>query len=166
MKKFTLRPKQKVSVNMTRFIFLDFDGVLNSSAYFDSIVKDEIYGGGFDSMIDEKAVALVNQLVDKTQASVIVSSTWRLFQDLPALQRTLDAAGATFKLAGATRNLNGAMRGVEIQDYMDSNPCDSFVILDDVDNMGKLKPFLIQTSYDDGLKQEHIDKAVRLLVGV
>ena len=53
-----------------KVIFLDIDGVLNSLAY-DRGRKEN------DGNIDETRLPLIKQIVDETQAKIVLSSSWR-----------------------------------------------------------------------------------------
>lgn len=66
---------------MERVIFLDIDGVLNSNFWNDSHQK-EISDG---TLIDEEKVALLAQLVKKTDAKIILHSGWRIWFDKDVL---------------------------------------------------------------------------------
>lgn len=57
------------------FIFLDIDGVLNSATYFYG--KKRLEGEIETDMVDEKKVKLLKEIVDKSGAKIIVSSSWR-----------------------------------------------------------------------------------------
>ena len=60
-----------------KVIFLDFDGVLNSSGYSASLfeagkpTKDE-YG---QELFDPETVNLLNRIVDETEAKIVISSS-------------------------------------------------------------------------------------------
>ena len=65
---------------MNKIVFLDIDGVLNSELHYveksQQQLADEI---GYPlSEISRSAVSLLNQIVEKTGAKVVISSTWRL----------------------------------------------------------------------------------------
>ena len=54
-----------------KVIFLDIDGVLNSRAY------DRKRNWNEQSDIDETRLTLVKEIVDATEAKIVLSSTWR-----------------------------------------------------------------------------------------
>ncbi|MFO0548635.1 MAG: HAD domain-containing protein [Polyangiaceae bacterium] len=142
-----------------RVIFLDFDGVLNSDAFFERLgpVSD------WDSRLDPDAVARLNRLVAATQAKIVVSSTWRYDKSVPALARILADFGFVGEVIGATPVISGP-RGREIQAWLDDDQSwRSYVILDDRDDMGSLKKRLVQTQEAHGLLDEHLEQATRWL---
>ena len=52
------------------YIFLDVDGVLNNEIYFHEHLDD-------DGILDEENIKLLADLVNKTNANVVLSSSWR-----------------------------------------------------------------------------------------
>ena len=52
------------------YIFLDVDGVLNNETYFRQHLDD-------DGILDEENIKLLADLVNKTNANVVLSSSWR-----------------------------------------------------------------------------------------
>ena len=62
---------------MTKVLFLDIDGVLNSIFWNDNHQR-EISDG---TLIDEQKIKLLAQLVKKTKAKIILHSGWRVWFD-------------------------------------------------------------------------------------
>ena len=54
-----------------KIIFLDIDGVLNSSKYEPKTINNQF------RFIDETRMPLLKEIVDKTGAQIVLSSTWR-----------------------------------------------------------------------------------------
>jgi hypothetical protein len=145
-----------------RLLFLDVDGVLN----------------GQTNGIEPELVARLNRIVEMSGCKVVVSSTWRLHYELPILQSMLNAAGFTGKLAGrtpkymsCTEHLDAgwecdqAHRGHEIKTYLrnaypDEQP--TIVILDDGGDMEPYGERLVQTQYDVGLEDRHIERSLKM----
>lgn len=156
--------------NKLKILFLDIDGVLNSGKYIISLA------GGFDDPInqmDPVAVARLNTITDATGAKIVVSSTWRLAfkrhpTPLDAITRCFRSYGITGDIIGMTIDKANAVRncrGKEIQAWLDDNhgQVDVFVIIDDNSDMGRLLPKLIQTKFEDGLQDEHVEAIIDLL---
>ena len=57
---------------MRKVLFLDIDGVLNPK-WWDRKKHVDIYGGAFDP----KAVANLAQIIEKTGAEIVISSSWK-----------------------------------------------------------------------------------------
>ena len=146
-----------------RVVFLDFDGVLNSTAFALRVPHKGLMG------LDPEAVARLNSLEMEIEEDVcfVVSSTWRFGRTLDQLRRILHEAGFTGIVAGKTPELNKP-RGLEIQAWLDSAPLygievEQFVILDDDSDMEHLGDRLVKTSFQDGLQDEHVERVKVLL---
>lgn len=162
-----------------KLVFLDIDYVLNSDDYDRSEeYKMETLGMSSAEVmliahhlhLDPKAVALMNELVERSGAEVILSSTWRVKYNPEQMTEMLAGRGGTFKIKDVTPQIHGRFsehvpRGKEIDQYLKnlSEPVKSFVILDDRDDMIHLKPNLIQTSFKRGLTKELVEKALEIL---
>ncbi len=165
-----------------KLLFLDFDGVLNSDKYFTSY-KFINEAGGTDIAglmlvvhhlhLDPDAISLVNELIDKSGAQVVVSSTWRLHYSIDELNKMLASRGATFKIIAATprgvpkKFSQIVARGDEIQEYLDSltEKPESFVIIDDQNNMVHLRNRLVLTTFQAGFNRNNLNQALKLLNG-
>lgn len=175
-----------------KVLFLDIDGVLNSTTWL--AIRREC--GTHDdephpqvSRLDPTAVKLLNEIIERTGAKIVVSSTWRMF-GLESVNEVLREAGATVQAIDVTPDFGplihpeiidaitagesmqkilaiAAVRGREIQDWLDRHPEASEVaIVDDDTDMGaKLKPRLVQTSFEHGLRRVEAEKLVALLGG-
>lgn len=165
-----------------KFIFLDIDGVLNSDIYMSS---DEYFAEcnslGIDPVgrnvidkahylhIDPSAVKLVNILVERSGAKVILSSTWRCKYSLTELNIMFQKRGATFQIDGVTpAKMSWRPRGHDIRSffnefYKKSITPEAFVIIDDIDEFSLYPSHLVQTSEETGLTQEDVTKALKIL---
>lgn len=114
--------------------------------------------------LDPRNVAVFNQFLDQARTKIVVTSSWRWNHSLSELQQLLVMAGVKGEVIGATKRRSMANRGLEIQDWLDTNePLRSFVILDDSADMGHLAPKLVQTSMDTGLREKHVPLALKIL---
>lgn len=166
---------------MKKIIFLDIDGVLNSNAYFATELYKQATDGMSDAHVmlvahnnhlDPYAIELVNKLVERTGAEVVMSSTWRIKYKPEEMTEMLAGRGARFKIAASTPVLYGKLseripRGKEIAAYLKSlsEQPESFVILDDNADMLSLGKFLVRTDYKLGLTPEGVEMAVKILNG-
>jgi trehalose-6-phosphatase len=130
-------------------IFLDFDGVLNS------LRSTLAFGGCNRHQFDPVAVSLVARLAVAADASVVVSSAWRIGLKVDGLREILGEYSTTLaaRVIGVTPRGLGC-RGAEIAQWLAEHPNDhnrSFVILDDDADMldGQL-PHFVQTRHRDG----------------
>ena len=166
-KELGIEPRPEIKV-----IFLDIDGVLNCSTTKDLC---EFYTG-----IEDKKVAILKQIVDATDAKIVLISTWRYTWNKDPKHKSEQEELATYldeKLAAQGLTIfdktdNEAIgRGQGIIDYIDNlkaNGVDveEFVIIDDEMfdyKATKLTNHLIQTGYKDGLTKKHIRHAIEKL---
>lgn len=153
---------------MTKIIFLDFDGVLNSAR---TIIA---YGQGMllprsrfdDPKFDPVALSLVRALAEDTDAKIVVSSTWRTGATLEELQRIFelynwDTRGTIIDMTPSYMNVR---RGLEINSWLDSNSWSNYVILDDGTGfLDEQLPHLIKTDMYEGFQFRDFIKAGKLL---
>jgi hypothetical protein len=164
-------------------VFLDMDGVLNSVEWFRSqecldadkgIAPDPHTDYWWTRMIDPAAVERLNQIVEATEAKVVISSSWRYHNDPPTMQRYLDARGFRGEVIGRTplahqlpegiRDMGG-IRGQEIQTWLVKNVplmVDGFVILDDMGAgaFAHMATYLVQSTWGFGLLDKHVPAAI------
>lgn len=155
-----------------KVIFLDFDGVLNSMAWMRACAdRGDIFEGPVG--IDKAAVAVLNKIIEKTGAKVVVSSTWRKGHNIAALQTILDEAGFTGEVIGKTCSLYGEdprsgrrlERGDEILRWIAEHKTSRFVIIDDSSDMNVLLDKLVRTSWENGLTEAHVPEILKHLEG-
>lgn len=141
-------------------LFLDFDGVLNSDAYFAK--NPDARGNG---NLDPKAVARLCKFVTEADCHVVVSSSWREGRSLRELQEILVERGFIYptRIIGKTAKIRGAPRGQEIRRFMKNFPACPFVVFDDDDDMDPVTHYLIQTDPRVGLSVKDVRRAHLLL---
>jgi hypothetical protein len=158
-----------------KVIFLDIDGVLNSSRFFESQgFSDDADEEGYEPLslewwsqgIDPEAVKLVNEILTRTSAHVVISSSWRLGANIGYLRRVLQSRGFEGDIIGATPRLPGSPRGKEIAAWLQAHgsEIESFVVLDDDDDMDPVRHRQVQPSFTTGgLRPAHVEQAVEML---
>ena len=170
-----------------RVTFLDIDGVLNSEAFALKLEEKHRQLGHTDlatcgcfqlySHIDPEAIARVNRLVAETGAVIVISSTWRKRFDLSELQDKLREHGLVADVVGVTTDghkdpemvavhghLERIYRGHEIDLWLRNHPeVTAFVIFDDDSDMAMHGNRLVQTDCQEGLLDDHVDLAIRVL---
>lgn len=134
---------------MKPVIFLDFDGVLNSTR---SVLA---FGGCGRHQFDPVAVDLVARLAGSANATVVVSSSWRIGSSVEELRAILGEYSTTLtaRVIDMTPT-HGQCRGAEIAQWLAEHPNEhnrAYVILDDDADMldGQL-PCFVQTRHRDG----------------
>ena len=127
-----------------RVVFLDIDGVLAPIRRWDR------YGD-----LDPACIQVLNEIVARGFADVVVSSTWRHGKTVAELQEILEAAGFTAP---------GADRGEEIAAWLTEHAVGGYVIIDDHLDMGELRHHLIQTHSARGLQPADAPRAIAMLM--
>lgn len=152
-----------------KVIFLDIDGVLNSSNY-----RRQLGIQYFSEIIDRRKMPLLKEIVDATDAKIVLSTTWRKYWNEGENQ--LDPAGQyindLFAEYGLTVHskapvLENAGRDVEIRAWLKKYPyVDGFLILDDKDFgwPADLRAHFIWTDLNgDGLEEAQVREAIAVL---
>ena len=150
-----------------KVIFLDVDGVLNSNAYVDYTLKNNVKG--ILEEIDPKTIEMLKYALDVTDAQIVVSSSWRNIRKFEQLKELFLRYG--INLDEKTPVL-GHERGLEIKQYLEEHvDIDQYLILDDdmFDSFDEeLRNNLILTkenhedhSYGDGLQIIHIEQIIK-----
>lgn len=160
-----------------KIVFLDCDGVVNSADYFERVKgtrpdptnEDEMFAG----CVDPEAVKLLDEILERTGAKVVVSSTWRLCHEgFGFITRALHWGSKNQGGPGLIHHRSfidvtgseGRVRGNQIDAWLKAHPgVKSFVILDDDSDMEPHMDKLVQTSWKHGLQREHVEQAVKML---
>lgn len=148
---------------MTKILFLDIDGVVLSGT--------ALRETGDNRYLPTAAIALVNEVLDRTGAVVVVSSTWRMHADCREL---LAHAGLTRlhddwatptgrQMVGSL--ILGRTRGSEIQDWLDRHPeIERYAIVDDdSDMLDHQRNHFVQTQFLTGICDGHVEMLVDIL---
>ena len=135
-----------------KVIFLDIDGVLNTNS---------------DREISNDKLKLLSELVSKTGADVVLSSSWRYGWNQPEknqpgtriynLKQLLKDNDIVIK---DTIGLD-LTKSIQIKNYLSTNVINNYVVLDDepIDSTN-----LVQTDGDVGLTQSDCQKAAQFLL--
>jgi len=138
-------------------IFLDVDGVLHS-----------LYG---DDLFKESCMALFERIVRATDASIVLSSSWRVEAGKVAILNSVLQKRKLPIACDCTRDLN-MPREVEICEWLDRHPgVVRWIVIDDMDLQCKPTPqaqrlqgHFVRTRSGEGLTQQDAELAIRLLV--
>jgi len=145
-----------------KVIFLDVDGVLNSAEGYH---RDKL---GYVHYLQRECMDRLSRIAEALpDVKFVLSSSWRFSTPYPDFRRLLVANKVYVNLVSQTPlvTLSGS-RGVEIGRWLKENPgVKDFVILDDSSDMGQFKKKLVQTSWEKGLQDEHVDEVIRRLGG-
>lgn len=169
---------------MNKVLFLDIDGVLNSTR---QMVVDQIKPGlslqahsnPTPEVIrwDVRCTRQLQRILTATDAYIVITSSWRHSTSTPLhFNLMLSAYGIIDRVIGLTpritrqhfaERVNPQERGLEIQAWLNENPqVQSYVILDDSsDFLMEQMPFFVRTTSWRGLSQGNADDAIRILNG-
>jgi hypothetical protein len=179
-----------------KVIFLDHDGVICLNKNFGSRFKKQKLFYKNDSIpiiteipviyrfddFDKGAVNILNSILEITNASIVLSSDWRLFSTLEEMKEYyMDQKIIKYPIdfTSNLKNINlkefnsllnndeyAKIRTLEILDYLDNNPnITEWVAIDDLD-MAKtgLNNFVLTKYPSEGIKQSGIkDKILKFL---
>lgn len=160
---------------MRKIIFLDIDGVL-SPQWWNSDKQSDNYGCLFDA----KAVANFAKIIEKTDAEIVVSSSWKLmgFQALQDMWKdrklpgkiidiTPDYMSDELLMKEDSTNVDYLFeRGSEIQGWLllHGDDVSRYVIIDDMDDiLPEQQSHFVQTDPEVGITNDDVKKVVHLL---
>ena len=171
------------------FVFLDFDGVLNTERRFTELkgkglpFKDK-YGPKFDLI----AVEYLRKIIDTTEARIVVSSSWR-YMGLGDLQRMWHDRDLPGKIVGITplhtdddklletdlseldvitADMFCSSRGNQIRAYFEETGMDMdaqrYVIMDDLkDVLPEQEDHFVRIDPIVGITEEDAERAIEIL---
>jgi len=167
---------------MSRVLFLDIDGVLNTERWHDRCVEAVVaYADNFGYEFDPEAVEGLRRIVDETGADIVISSSWK-FWGLSTMQKLWASRDLPGKVIDVTPNnvsdemllsidldrmMLPAGKGSEIKEWLtaNGNP-DSYAILDDMDDMlPEQQSRFVQIDPSVGITREDADRVITILTG-
>lgn len=168
---------------MERFIFLDFDGVLNTGRYQRELqARREMGRDAFGPRFDPQAIDALRILLERSGAQLVITSSWRT-EGLAAMRdlwqsRSLPGMIADitpFYMYGAYRTstqdepfmgFTPGCRGLEIAEWLAqyAEPDASYVILDDEEDfLLRQASRLVRINPETGLTAADVRKAMVVL---
>lgn len=148
----------------TKVLFLDVNGVLDSwrtrtgLGYF---AYESVHNFKY---LDPVALGLLQNLVDNTGCSVVLSSTWRQRADEKWLASFSHHLGVQIHSITEKMSVLNKTRGAEVREWLTHFKVEQYAIVDDGGGwLPEQEPFVVQTSYDDGLLFSHYQQLLRLL---
>ena len=165
---------------MSKILFLDIDGVLNSNFWNDRH-QTEISDG---TLIDEEKIKLLALLVKETNAEIILHSGWRFWFDAGLKPLCTEANKLVGQLerenlyiSGVTPDLTteeirknrkfSLVKADEILLWINSHDdVTAWVVLDDLDlHNDQIRQHQVKTDPTIGLTLENVRQAVKILLG-
>ncbi len=160
---------------MNKYLFLDIDGVLNTGQYSNYLVENGLCETDADGyLFDPDAVEWLEYIIEKTDAKIIITSTWRLDGDMQALWRNRDLAGEVIGITPTLLREKGVGkfscwfddRGMEVEAWLQDNAIDpyKYAILDDEDGyLPSQSEHLVLTNPMTGITEDVADKVISIL---
>ena len=164
---------------MEKVIFLDIDGVIALDKQFMTnrtkyAAKNELanklripYG------FDPGAVKVLNEILDETDATIVLSSDWRFHWDLEELDEIFKFNGVKKSPEFVTHKLKRKMssdleddRAHQIIDFKRKHNLTNWVAIDDLDLSFSLGDHFFLTKSNDGIKRQNLkEKIIKKLNG-
>ena len=154
---------------MKKILFLDFDGVLVTDRYQEQLTVSksplrDFYGTKFDPV----CVECLRQIVDKTGADIVVTSTWKMDKGLNGIQKMWETRFLPGKVIGITPDIDLVHRGDEIDAWLAEYKADCrYAIIDDCPILDffneRQQKFLFKVDEQTGLDESTMLKVVEYL---
>jgi hypothetical protein len=141
-----------------KFLYLDIDGVL----CLGSEIHPKLTEWGYVYRFNAKAVNILNQILQQTEADIIISSDWKEHYSLKSLQEIFEwqkvikkPIDVTATYPYKTTQLLEEVRAKEILDHVDKIKPHSWVAIDDLDLRTWIssKHFVQTPLFMEGIKQ-------------
>lgn len=155
-----------------KVIFLDVDGVLNYRGC------KEMFNGLYG--VDEDRLDKLAEIAHSTNAAIVLTSTWKqLWDNQPVNSTSLDPMAfylvnklksRSLRLTDRTEERDPHQRGHGIKAWLRKVPdIESWVVLDDEVfpdyKECEITKRLVHTSFEHGLTDKHVEKAIKILNG-
>ena len=123
-----------ISSTNLKIIFLDFDGVLDT-AFYDSYLEQHNMPSCDESgrpIFDPVCIGYLKQIVETTNAQIVVSSDWKYYDSLEDLRKMWESRQMYGNLFDVAPNLK-ISRGAEICGWINGKAnISNYVIIDDL----------------------------------
>lgn len=163
-------------MSVKKVIFLDIDGVLATNSEFMmnrtkfQTKHPEAKELHIPYPFNKKCVEIFNEILEETDATIVLSSDWRHHWDLEELNKIFKFNGVIKSPESVTgfskRKMSSSLeddRTWQIKNFVESKNLKIWVSIDDL-NLSDLKPNFVQTKDTEGLKQLGIKgKILKLL---
>lgn len=168
-------------LKMSKVIFLDIDGVINTVSSFDKIdARYEQYENDTTpnkptwvdifmdyqyQVFEQEAMNILNEIIQETNAQVVISSSWRKsLKDPVKWTEKFKFYGCNIPVIDITGSCSTGYRGTEIHDWLKDHPeVTNIIIIDDDSDMEPYMDYHVHTDFDNGLTRTHKQKVLDIL---
>lgn len=151
---------------MSKVLFLDFDGVLNTE-YYQGLLQyqGKPWQDEHGALFDPNAVKQLKRIIDATDADIVVESSWK-YLGLDAMKELWKVRNLPGKIIDITSSLVSENKGVEIASWLSkyAKQDTRYVIIDDeyVILDAQLSHFILTNPYE-GITEEQANRAIPML---
>jgi len=147
-----------------KYLFLDIDGVLNS--FSDYNMTGEKFLENINDLcfiVSGKQINLLNQIVEKYNPEIVLSSYWRKRYPLSEINEIFQKNGFKGTIIAKTDQTGEEHedRWAQIKRFVDKNNVKSYIILDD-DSLGNEAINHIRTDPYVGIEKKHLYSIERI----
>lgn len=166
---------------MSKILFLDIDGVLNTERQHDRCVEEgAAFVDNFGYAFDPVAIANLKKIMDETEAGIVISSSWKFwgFSTMQKLWASRDLPGKVLDVT--PNNVSDelllsvdldlmelpASKGSEIKEWLSTSGQDvtHYAILDDVpDMLPEQQSHFVQTDPRVGITKDDAERIIEML---
>ena len=152
-----------------KIIFLDFDGVMDTS-YYDHILSKEGKPGNdqYGAIFDPYCIRNLKRIIEETEADIVVSSSWKYMMGYQDFLNMWKDRGLPGFITDVTPNpVDRRKRGDEIDAWIEECKTEcQYVIIDDLEannfNEHQIPRLLIVNPFF-GLDEETAERAIQIL---
>jgi hypothetical protein len=140
-----------------KIVFLDFDGVLNCD--------ESVCELGTRYKFWPASIKALNEVLTRTGARIVISSSWREHWTLSENAAALEKAGLVRGRVVGKTCVSDKERGIQIDSWLKAVPfaVESFVILDDRDDMAMHRQCLVPVDSKIGFDMKGARRAIEML---
>ena len=142
-----------------KILFLDHQGVMHLKKWTKKLPSLEPF--------DIDSIFVLNQIIQETDCEIVVSSDWKLWTDLKGMQKFYTDQGIlkapisyTPKYEIYDIRILPEQRSREIKGWIDQNPVNKWVSVDDLDMRPYLENFVFISDTSLGIKSEGVKDSI------
>lgn len=160
---------------MDKFIFLDFDGVLNSESNYRKMqMAGQPTKDNYGTIFDKTCVEALRNIIEATDADIVIASSWRYLLDLSTLREMWSVRGLPGHIHSITpvkfitNPFDSLTRGKEVEEWFklhhqNEDNCPYIIIDDENEYMTKQLSHFVWTYPERGLCQQDTERAINIL---